>query len=152
MGFITNLISNLRLRFIDPKKIKTFSFENLKTYAKVSHVHDGDTINLTFFYGSKPIRLRCRLARIDAPEINSKNEEEVRCAVISRDYLASLINNRIVYVVIGKQDKWNRPLVDIYKNRLDINQHMIDKKYAVPYIGGKKEPFRPSLADLYPHI
>jgi endonuclease YncB( thermonuclease family) len=139
LAAITRRINRARLRNIVPSEIKTFSFHEHKTYAKVSNVYDGDTIHLTFFYRNQPVRARCRLALIDAPEIKGETDNEREAAVKVRDYLRNLIDNKIVLAHLGRMDKYGRPLVDVYLNGLYINQHLMDKGYAKQYDGGKKE-------------
>ena len=38
-----------------------------------------------------------------------------------------------------KFDKYGRILVNVYKNKIDINQWMINNGYGYPYFGGTKK-------------
>ena len=136
-----DLISYIRLKRIDPKSIKTFNFKGLKTYAKVSNVYDGDTIHLTFSFRFRIIRQRCRFARIDSPEIKGKTQAEKDDAIVSRDFLRQLIENKIIYVHFKEMDKYGRPIIEVYNRKYwkhNINDQMIESGMAVLYDGGTK--------------
>ena len=54
------------------KNTKLFNFENQIKRAKVVKVYDGDTIHVVFYHNDDYYRFKCRLNRIDTPEIKSK--------------------------------------------------------------------------------
>jgi len=140
---LKNFYYRLRLKHINPENIpENKLFEGYSTYAKVSNVYDGDTLHITFYYKGELNRYRCRLAGIDTPEIKGNSVEERKCAEMSRDYLRNLIDGKIVFVEFKKADKkWNRPVIEIYKNGTFINNLMIKNNYAVVYNGEKKENY-----------
>jgi len=137
-----------RLRSITREHLTDFTYENISTVAKVVSVYDGDTCRIAFGYPSNDddaeiIMLSCRLNGIDTPEIRNKNLEEKQLAIEARDYLKEMVMNdgQLVYVVFYKNDKYGRPLVDIYIDEMlrhCVNDKLIDSGYAKLYNGGKK--------------
>ena len=88
----------------------------------------------------------------------SRNQGENRTrkkdAIRSRDFLRSLIDDKIIYVHLGKMGKWGRPLIEVYSRKRfgdNINDLMLTNNMAVPYDGGKKldmyspQPPQPSM-------
>ena len=59
----------------------------------------------------------------------------------ARDYLRNILLGKDVIIQTEKEGKWGRYLVKIKYNDLDINQHLIDKGYAVEHDGGKRLPW-----------
>jgi len=129
-------INRIRLKLNrNKKKVGIFSLEDIKTYARVSNVYDGDTLHLTFYLDNRLVRFRCRLGGIDTPELRGKTIDEKTMACDARDYLRKMVDDKIVYVEFGKMDKYSRPLVNLYKNGNNVNQLMIIKGFAVYYDG-----------------
>lgn len=110
---------------------------------KVIKVYDGDTITIgTFLNNDKQCyRFSVRLNGIDCPEIKSKNEKEKESAILSRDKLSEQILNKIVVLKNISTEKYGRLLADVVYENININQWMLDNKYAIPYDGGKKKLF-----------
>lgn len=108
--------------------------------ARVVDVYDGDTITVVFFIGKNPIKIKIRLLGIDTPELRSKSKNEKTAAIKSRDYLKSLVLNKIVNLEITDWDKYGgRVLGNIYMNDSTcINTIMIDMGYGKSYTGAKK--------------
>lgn len=142
------LYSYLRLKLTKKDNVKRFSFEGYKCMAYVDSVYDGDTVTIIFFFKGSVYKMSCRLIGIDTPEIKTKNPEEKKEAIISRDYLRSRILNKYKKVVFGKMDKYGRPLINIYdkksflNRKKSLNEEMILKNLANPYDGGKKTLFK----------
>ncbi len=133
-----NLIKQLE---IANDKTKEFTLQGLETQAKCTKCYDADTVHLVIPYGDAVYRWTCRLEKIDSAEIKSSDQEESTFAKLSRDYLQSLVLDKIVWVKCGKFDKYGRLLVYLTINGLNINQHLLDKGYAYQYAGGKKITF-----------
>ena len=108
-------------------KTPPFSLNGLITNAKCTKCYDADTVHLVFHHQNKLSRWTCRLIGIDSAEIKSKDQEEKKFAIISRDYLKDMILDKIVSIKCGKFDKYGRLLVTISYNGQDINQHLLDK-------------------------
>ena len=115
------------------------------TSGKVIKVYDGDTITIAsrMPYPNSPIfRFSVRLTGIDSPEMKTKSSTEKCLATISRDALSAKIMGKRVLLKNVSLEKYGRLLADVYLDDLDINQWMLDNKYAVEYDGGTKH--RPS--------
>jgi len=122
----------------NPLNAKKFIFEGLITIAKVYKVYDGDTISIIFKYNNEFIRDSCRIAGIDTPELSRCSDEEKQMGYIARDYLKTLILDKVIKVQFIKPDKYGRPLINIFlldEQQTNINNLMITGGYAVKYNG-----------------
>ena len=136
-----------RLETIDCNSIERFSFDGIDTFARIVNIHDPDTFTIIFECNTQLIKLNVRLANIDAPELTSKvlAESSVCKAGIAR--LKELIGDKVIRVMLGKYDKYNRPLATIHtlepiEDQLTcINDYLIQYQYVRSYDGGKKEPW-----------
>jgi endonuclease YncB( thermonuclease family) len=110
---------------------------------KVVKVYDGDTITVASYLKGVPTcyRFSVRLRGIDSPEIRTKNEDEKKAAIISRDKLSEKILNKIVYLKDIGTEKYGRVLADVFYNNEKINDWLLNNKLAVKYDGGKKVAF-----------
>ena len=86
-------------------------------------------------------RFPVRLKGIDSPEIKTKNEEEKKAAIISRDKLNDLIYGKIVLLTNVSTEKYGRVLADVHFGSTHVNDWMLQHKLAVPYDGGTKKNF-----------
>ena len=109
---------------------------------KVIKVYDGDTITVAAYLNNICYRFSVRLNGIDSPEIKGKSDEEKKAAQLSRNSLSEKILNKIVYLENISIEKYGRLLADVIFMNTNINQWMIDNKYAIPYDGGKKTEFK----------
>ncbi len=101
--------------------------------AKVIRVIDGDTVAMEIDLGFKIYHvMSCRLAGVNAPELNSKDEATKAAAEASKEYLMSMLPvGEIVTIESKKLDKYGRAVVKIdYTNEI-----MIEKGHAVKYEG-----------------
>lgn len=127
------------LKKLNPSEVKSFSFEGVEKYARIVKVYDGDTCTILFRWKKQNIKTSCRIYGIDTPEIRTKNQKEKTKGYIARDFLKSLIEEKVLKVKFGKDGKFGRPLVEIYlQNGQSISDIMIQQKHAKPYFGGKK--------------
>jgi endonuclease YncB( thermonuclease family) len=111
------------------------------TYGKVIKVYDGDTITIAAYIDSDPsviYRFSVRLNGIDSPEIKGKTETEKKLAKQSRDALNNLIYGKIVKLENISMEKYGRLLAIVMCDSINVNNWMLENKYAVPYDGGKK--------------
>ena len=117
---------------------------------KVIKVYDGDSVTVAAkLHESFPLnRFSVRLSGIDTPEMRSKNENEKKRAVLAKTFLQEKILNKTVYLENITTEKYGRLLATIIYNGENINQLMIDNKYAISYGGGKKETPKEWLEDL----
>ena len=107
----------------------------------VIKVYDGDTITIAskLPYPTSPLyRFPVRLNGIDCPEIKGKDENEKQCAKIAKKEMSDLILNKLVILKNVQTEKYGRILADVYLGDLHLNKHLIEKRLAISYDGGKK--------------
>lgn len=134
-----------------------FSFNNLKRFAKVVHIHDGDTVRVVFYMNEppnkseKPIMTSVRLFGIDTPEIRTKDLKEKEMGLKAKERLKEIIQKEnLIRVSFGKNDKYGRPLATLYKVNDNfvfdnsINNQLVKEKLAVRYFGKTKVKFSES--------
>ncbi len=92
--------------------------------ARVTNVHDGDTVRVTDEQGAKR---RIRLAYIDAPELDQAH------GIASRDALRRLIDQQTVQLTIHDTDRYQRQVATITLNGRDINRAQIANGNAWHY-------------------
>lgn len=100
---------------------------------EVIKVYDGDTIwvktsGLPNTNGE--VRIKIRMLGINAPELKDKSKE----ALDAKTYLSDLILGKTVFCSFTQYDNFARALGRVYLDGLDVNQHMIDKGLAVPFM------------------
>ncbi len=127
------------------KQIKKFSFQDIETYAKIVEVYDGDTVKAVFKFNNIMQKFTIRLFGIDTPEIRTRDKEEKKAGYEARQVVADTILDKIVYLKLGKFDKYGRILGTIYtlddEYNIDgdcLNNILIQKGYGEEYYGGKK--------------
>jgi endonuclease YncB( thermonuclease family) len=125
------------------KLTKFYTLNKINVWAKIVHVYDGDTVHAVFSLpnSSTIYKYKLRLAHIDTPELKSKNINEIKKAKEAKKVVEDMILDKIVYLELEGEDKYGRILANIYINNINLNQHLIDNKYAYKYEGGKKIKF-----------
>lgn len=123
------------------KKTPIFSLSGLSLEAKCVKCYDADTVHLVFFFNNNFQRFCCRLHGIDCAEIRSKDPEEKKQAREARDFVRSIILDKVVDIECLAFDKYGRLLVKIYLDEVCLNDLLISKKYAYQYLGGRKKKF-----------
>lgn len=99
----------------------------------VTKVHDGDSIHIT---PNGKQHLVVRLAAIDAPELKQTH------GIHSRDYLRSIILNKLVTARCNKLDKYKRQICVVLINGQDTNLKMLESGQAWYYDKFKEEQTR----------
>lgn len=137
-------ISNYRNLNEHDRLIVDFTPPSFREYTAIcTHVADGDTVDCLITVGPYlKILKRCRLARIDAPELNRAKEYAsafIAKRVLEREILNEQITLKIELYHKGdrkgqeKEGKYGRLLIDIFKDGISINDYMILNGYATPY-------------------
>ena len=123
-----------------------FSLNGEKILGKCVNVYDGDTVKivLNLRINDKLYKWNCRIARVDTPEIRTRNKQEKEMGYIVRDKLREKILDKIIMVKCLDFDKYGRLLVEIYEIKEDdtkcnISDWLIDNNYAYVYNGGTKK-------------
>lgn len=118
--------------------VPKFSLAGHEYQAKCVAVYDGDTCHIVFVYNGVLTKWSLRLMGINTPEIKDKDPETVKKAIDSRDFLKSLILNKIITVKINGFEKFGRLLGTLYLKQgdkeININKLMIDRGYAVSFM------------------
>lgn len=120
---------------------QTVPFVPPVTYARVIKVYDGDTITVASvlpYKGSRVYRFQVRLNGIDTPEMKTSDEAEKAIALQAKEALKNLIYGKWVKLQNTDNDKYGRLLADVWCEGLNVNQWMLDQRYAVRYDGGTK--------------
>ena len=147
MGFQNSKLKNATLENTPEWNLGTKPY-----YVKVLKVYDGDTIWVAIKLKGCIFKIKVRLYGIDTPEMKPprsklNREEEIKKAKEARDYLASLINNKMIILKSEGFGKYGRVLGKLYLKRgcfckttyFDVNEEMINKGYATEYYGGIKK-------------
>lgn len=122
---------------VDVKKIDTIPAPKDKFEAYVVSVYDGDTITVVYKYRGKPFCSKIRLNGINAPEIKTRDQEEKKNGLESKEYLSGLILHKYVYINVCGPDKYYRLDADVYlrkNDKISVNQRLINEGYAATYI------------------
>ena len=114
-----------------------FSNENIDDYdfyiykAVVTSVYDGDTVTADIDLGFDVWRHneKLRLSRINTPEVRGKERPQ---GLISRDWLREKIKGKevIIKTIKDKKGKFGRYLVEIYFDKININDELVKKGLA----------------------
>ena len=113
---------------------------------RLNSVVDGDTIDCDIDLGFDiSINQRIRLAGIDTPESRTKDLNEKKLGLESKDFLKKKLSECKGNLVIKTEkidstEKYGRILGWLYEDDKEIsfNQIMIDEGYAWSYLGEKK--------------
>jgi endonuclease YncB( thermonuclease family) len=97
--------------------------------AKINRVVDGDTVNLTIDLGFRlTYTANCRLAGINAPEMNTAEGKA------SKEWLSGYLVTDLPFDITSTGlDKYGRPIVELFFNKMSINQKMVEEGYAAKY-------------------
>ena len=136
----------------------TFSLANVRTYARLVDVTDGDSIVCVVPVLGSYFKFPIRLKGIDTPELRSKDPAMRERAVRAREFLIdALVPGRVsdkhsvrehlnenvvlVYLNCAKNDKYGRVLADVYVHASDVmsvSSALIQNGLAHVYDGGAK--------------
>jgi micrococcal nuclease len=105
---------------------------------KMLSCYDGDTCRLE--RETLPGRDRVRFANADTPEIEGQCQEEIRQAMMARDYTRDLVVGRAVTLTAIQPDKYDKRVdafVQLPDGR-DLGDALIAAGLARPYSGGHR--------------
>ena len=107
-----------------------------KYKATITSVYDGDTctadIDLGFYMILRKVKVR--LWGINTPEIRGGTDEEKAKGREVRDYLKERVLNQEVVLVSRGKGKYGRWLCEIYAGDTNLNDEMLEKGMARPYM------------------
>ena len=149
--------------------VPVFSLDRFEGYARITSVYDGDTFKACVIVHGRVLKFTFRTLGYDAPEmkplLNIPNRDVLKQrAVVARDIFKNLVGfddraehtwwnpfccvnkvNGWIWIVCGKNDKYGRTLVTVYKNRWDeksVNEIMLESPIINAYDGGTKKEFK----------
>lgn len=100
--------------------------------AEVLKIVDGDTIYLFIDRGFKDwFKANTRLARINAPEMNTEAGKTAKAFLESKVPLGSR-----VIIQSKKLDPYGRPIAEVWLGDVNLSNLMLESGNAVPYTGG----------------
>ena len=113
--------------------------------AKCTRVVDGDTIDADIDLGFDiTIKKRIRLAGINAPESRTRDLEEKKLGLASKERLITLLDRGSLQVESKEVGKYGRVLghLTVFPDNLDlpidVNETLVNEGYATKYDGGKR--------------
>ena len=116
----------------------------------IDHIVDGDTFDCTLDLGFNiSHKIRVRMYGINTPESRTRDLEEKKRGLASKQRLTQLLNigtNSDVNLVLQTKEKgkYGRYLGIILREReddderLNINERLVTEGFAVEYFGGKR--------------
>ncbi|MDR0449423.1 MAG: thermonuclease family protein [Rickettsiales bacterium] len=141
---IIALIALLTTGTAQALKIKQPKAELPPLPALVDYIIDGDTFwAYVELANGAVIRTKIRFMNNDAPEMSGECERERKLAIASRDRLGEIIPvGGKVRLTDIKDDKY-QGRIDAYvlNEDGDVGEQMIKEGHAVPYSGGKRNPW-----------
>ena len=130
----------------NPRDVPRVPYKDQKIDAYICGVHDGDTCTAIIPFGEEYLKVNIRLMGIDTPELKG---EQVNAGIKVRDIVTLLILNKSCKIKLVKWDKYgSRINGDVYLDDVALSQYLLDKKYALPYDGGKKREWTKEELDF----
>lgn len=117
--------------------------EYIPTSGIVVSVYDGDTFTLAVWNNEiqKWTRWPVRVARIDCPELRTKNPNEKQIALKAKMFVEERTLHKRVELKNVAREKYGRILADVFVvgQTKSINDLLLEQRLAVPYDGGTKQ-------------
>ena len=110
-------------------------------------VIDGDTVDVDIDLGFSVVlkKQRVRLYEIDTPESRTRDLEEKKFGLASKNYLLNKLDNAdTITLVSHDKGKFGRILGELFvdDDTKSVNMHMVDDHHAVYYYGQNKDDVR----------
>lgn len=103
-------------------------------------VYDGDTFIINIVNYPKIIgqNIRIRIYGINTPEIRGTDIRTKLLAKEARDYLKEILVGKKIVLKNVRRGKYFRIVANVYADKINVGELMLEKGYAVEYYGGKK--------------
>ena len=139
--------------YIDLRLAEIYKFEKYMVSRKepciIISVYDGDTMRIKFFQEQLSqdfvFEESVRLMGIDTPELRSKNKNYYYLEKIAAKHVRDYIREQVIQndweasvEFCEDRDKYGRLLCRIFINNVNLNNVLVAKDYAKPYLGKKK--------------
>jgi endonuclease YncB( thermonuclease family) len=144
---------------------KPLTLNEMKTYARVVSIYDGDTMHVIIPFLGSFFKFAIRMYGIDSPEIKSKNPDIKDMALKARNRVIELVmkapfdgqrfktkkdietelenNVYLVWLHCLEMDKYGRVLANVYASAAESDKSFADiliaEKLAYPYFGKTKK-------------
>lgn len=104
--------------------------------ASITRVVDGDTLDGEIDLGFRVMRhVRFRLARVNAPELRSDDEQVRAAGAASRAFLEKQLMGRPGVVIrSSKADAWDRWIAEVWVGDTNLSDELLATGNAVPYV------------------
>jgi len=109
---------------------------------QIINIPDGDTVNVkAHVWIGEEIETSLRIDGIDAPEMKGKCAKERTLAEAARQELSILLDDNLIRIYNIRLEKYaGRVLAQVETSGgIDIGRHMIEKGFARPYHGEKRQ-------------
>ena len=109
----------------------------------VTKVVDGDTVDVDIDLGFAVVlkKQRVRLYEIDTPESRTRDLEEKKFGLASKEYLKNKLENATnIYLTYHVKGKFGRILGELFIDDIEksVNMQLVDNHHAVYYYGQNK--------------
>ena len=106
--------------------------------ATITRIIDGDTVDCDIDLGFHiTLSERVRLIGVDTPETRTRDLVEKNNGLKSKRFVEEFATGS-VFIEVHGFGKFGRPLVELYKDNVNLNQKLIQLGLASPYFGGKR--------------
>jgi len=112
----------------------------------VDRVVDGDTVdvNIDLGFNTWLMKRRVRLMGVDTPECRTRDDLEKQFGLLAKSIVEGFCpvgSKLLVETNIDRDDKFGRILGTLWveNNTLNLNQFLVDERYAVAYLGQNKD-------------
>jgi endonuclease YncB( thermonuclease family) len=136
-----------------------FTLRGLNTMGRLVDIIDGDSVSIVLPVFNSFYKYNIRLSGIDTCEMRSKNEKCRNLAIKARDTLLGLVTGVgekthletrseiheildkdmvIVYVECLDFDKYGRLLANVFFDKINLSEYLLQHKLAYSYTGHTK--------------
>jgi endonuclease YncB( thermonuclease family) len=132
------------LMSFDPLSVSAVPFINQRIKARLTKVNDGDTLTFIISINGYPLKIKMRLAGLDAPETALRkgvSELEKKAGLCVKAHVECMIQMIEIFdITLTALDKYGgRYIGHVYfRPNRTINQALLENHLAKPYDGGTK--------------
>lgn len=134
-----------------------FNFVNQIKQAKIVDVYDGDTCKAVFAFNGEFVKFNIRMYGYNCHEMKQHKtdpnaEQNKQLAIAARDYLRTLVLNKIIFLQCLELDKYGRIIGKIYTHHTMtpdtcVNDMMLANGHGYIYYGTGDKFNQPSGDD-----
>jgi len=134
---LTNQICSANEQSIPNNTNEPLDIGSLKfVVASVLYCNDGDTCRVKI---ADAMWLNVRLAGIDAPEVPSGRKKTGQpFGIEAKNFLNNQVKGKSIQIRQTDLDHYNRPIVEMFRDGININRNIVQSGYAEAYRGKGK--------------